>query len=125
MRVEGDWKRDGILVVRGLFDPQRVERLLAVSEQLLEQYHVLNPIDGNPGPAEATSLFQIHHPGFYFGPEAALGPADLLAILEAVADPAVLDLVRGTCNTADPMFSHTSIFFNPEAPGGKGSLGGN
>jgi hypothetical protein len=70
---------------------------------------------GDPGPAEATSLFQIHHPGFYFGPEAALGRAELREILEAVADPAVLGLVRDTCRTAEPMFSHTSIFFNPEA----------
>ena len=58
---------------------------------------------------EAKSLFQIHHPGFF-----APGSPELRELLEAVADPQVLELVRDTCNTADPMFSHTSIFFNPE-----------
>ena len=56
MHVEGDWQRDGILIVRGLFDPERVERLLTVSEQLLQQYHAKNPIDGRPGPAAGARV---------------------------------------------------------------------
>jgi hypothetical protein len=48
MHVEGDWKRDGILIVRGLFAPARVARLLAVAERLLSQYHTKSPADGNP-----------------------------------------------------------------------------
>ena len=46
---------------------------------------------------EAKSLFQIHHPGFF-----APGSPELRELLEAVADPQVLDLVRDTCKTADP-----------------------
>ena len=109
MFVEGDWERDGILIVRELFDAERVGRLLAVAEELLHKFRTLNPIDGKPASKEAKSLFQIHHPGFF-----APGSPELRELLEAVADPQVLDLVRDTCNTADPMFSHTSIFFNPE-----------
>ena len=181
MHVEGDWQRDGILIVRGLFDPERVERLLTVSEQLLQQYHAKNPIDGRPGAAAGAREFLptfgscLAHgllmfntplsssdepvsdpsPGFLLrtgrharagGPEGGNNPQSnfkwtlivpqsspilpnwpsvtlLRQILEAVADPKVLDLVRDTCNTADPLFSHTSIFFNPEAPRPEDSLG--
>ena len=118
MRIEGDWARDGILIARELFDQPRVARLLAVSEELLEQYRTLNPIDGQPGPPSATSLFQIHHPGFF-----GAGSPKLREILEAVADPNVLRLVCDTCKTHDPIFSHTSIFFNPIEPRPPDSLG--
>ena len=118
MRIEGDWARDGILIVRELFDQPRVARLRAVSEELLEQYRTLNPIDGKPGSQSATSLFQIHHPGFF-----GAGSPKLREILEAVADPNMLKLVRETCDTQDPMFSHTSMFFNPIEPRPPDSLG--
>ena len=97
MYVEGDWERDGILIVRELFDAERVDRLLAVAEDLLAKFRTLNPIDGKPASKEAKSLFQIHHPGFF-----APGSPELRELLEAVADPQVLDLVRDTCKTADP-----------------------
>lgn len=104
--------------MRELFDAERVARLLAVSEALLAKYRTLNPINGAPGAPSSTSLFQIHHPGFF-----APGSSELRDILDAVADPSVLELVRDTCNTRDPMFSHTSIFFNPLEPRPAASLG--
>jgi hypothetical protein len=140
MRIEGDWGRDGILVVRQLFDAGRVARLLDISNRLLDML---------PGRAEAKSQFQIHHPKYF-----AVGSPELHEILEATACPDVcvsdcvyvclstscarlhavserdiplshgrLELVRQTCSTKEPMFSHTSLFFNPEAPRAPASVG--
>ena len=35
--IEGDWRRDGYVVVRGLFDPERVAKLKVIAERCLVQ----------------------------------------------------------------------------------------
>ena len=126
MRVEGDWARDGILVIRELYDPARTARLLDISERLLATFRRSDPMSGGPGSPTATSIFQIHRPEYF----PAQG-SETLEIMEAAADPGVLSLVEATCDTPDPLFSHTSIFFNPTesrdellATAGKGGSSG-
>ena len=43
------WRTQGYIVVRGLFDPDRCRRLLAIAESALEQWRRSNPETGEPG----------------------------------------------------------------------------
>ena len=114
--VEGDWQRDGILVIRNLFDRQRTRELLDVAAELLETFYS----EGSSGSAAATSVFQVHDPSKFF----PVGSAQLNTILEAAADPKVVELARSCLQAPgpaavieEPLFSHTSIFFNPRDDG--------
>eukprot|EP01052_Picozoa_sp_SAG31_P029136 SAG31_NODE_2873_length_4972_cov_3.088241_5_plen_349_part_00 len=114
--IDGDWERDGILIVRKLFDSERIQRLQAVADQLLDIFY--RSSDGRQ--EGATSIFQVHDPSKFF----PVGSWQLREILEAAADPKVVELARTCCCggpaadlSEDPLFSHTSIFFNSRDDG--------
>eukprot|EP01052_Picozoa_sp_SAG31_P033353 SAG31_NODE_3757_length_3912_cov_2.865460_1_plen_85_part_00 len=48
MRVEGSWKNDGYVVVRGVFDAKRVSELRSIAEHCINQWKTCNPEDGKP-----------------------------------------------------------------------------
>jgi hypothetical protein len=52
MPIEGDWARDGYLIVRGMFTPERAAQLLRVAEQCMRQWKLCNPETGRPGTAD-------------------------------------------------------------------------
>ena len=57
MRIEGDFAADGFVIVRELFDPAWVERMLPILEAARAAHAVENPETGAPGgsPALVTS----------------------------------------------------------------------
>ena len=111
--LEGDWHRDGYVVARQVFAPERVAQLKVIAERCLVQYCHRGPEDDGPvrTPEETVderTMRQLHHPGYY-----APGERDELAtLLESVADPRILALVESIFGMP-PLFRCTSLFFNP------------
>jgi hypothetical protein len=112
--LEGDWRRDGYVVARQVFAPERVAQLKVIAERCLVQYCHRGPEqeDGLVRTPEETvdqrTMRQLHHPGYY-----APGERDELAtLLESVADPRILALVESIFGMP-PLFRCTSLFFNP------------
>jgi hypothetical protein len=105
------WQRDGYIVVSGLIHSTRAARLGAIAESILDQWRECNPETGEPGGGpDATVMRHLNHPR-YFRQDSARGLVDLL---QAVADPAVLDVCRAILD-AEPLFRCTSLFMNPES----------
>ena len=106
------------MIVRSLFDAERVAGLLELSEQCLKKWKQCNPETGHPGAAQpdrATSMRHLNHPDYFDG--GAKSPQFKL-LMEAVADPEVLR-IAGLCLPDDdlcggPLFRSTTLFFNPE-----------
>ena len=126
LRPEGDWERDGFVVVRSAYGPERTARLCVLSERVLTQCKLDgdSPVDGPrpPGtdPGALTSLRHLNHPR-YFAP----GSPDFVTLMEAIADQAVLSLVQGMLRSP-PVFRVSSLFFNPlltERQGGPAAEG--
>ena len=112
--IDGDlaqrWQRDGYLVVPGLLSAARAARLATIVEPVLAQWRDCNPETGEPGGGpDATVMRHLNHPE-YFSQERR---ADLVDLLQTVADPAVLD-VCGAILGAEPLFRCTSLFMNPQ-----------
>ena len=104
------WQRDGYIVVPGLLSQARAARLAAIAEPILAQWRGCNPETGEPGGgADATCMRHLNHPG-YFDRQSRAG---LIELLQAVADPAVLDVCRVILD-AEPLFRCTSLFMNPQ-----------
>ena len=106
------WSAEGCVVVPGIYDPARVERLRGICESILQQWRVRNPETGQPGGGagggdDATVMRHLNHPGYFDGNAEALG-----VVLNAVADDAVLDVARAILQE-EPLFRCTSLFFNP------------
>ena len=99
--------RNGYAVVRGIFDPDRVARLLPICERVLAQWRE-RPLSDNPpvGPL-ANYLRHLNNPGYHRG-----RPEDLAAILDAAAAPAVLSAVDQALGEPH-LFTGTSLYFNP------------
>ena len=109
--IEGDWRRDGYVVVRGLFDPERVAKLKVIAERCLVQHVTCNPENGVPRTPEATlnhtCMRHLNHPG-YFAP----GTEEFTTLMESIADPQVIELVEGLFK-GPCLFRSTSLFSNP------------
>ena len=83
------WSREGYIVVRGIYEQNRVARLKALCEDILEQWRVSNPEKGEPGGSpDAHVMRHLNHPG-YFSDQ----PDGRPEILEAAAAPSVLETV--------------------------------
>ncbi|MCZ7647803.1 MAG: phytanoyl-CoA dioxygenase family protein [Planctomycetota bacterium] len=103
------WNEEGYVVVRGLFPPERAARLLGILERILGRWRVASAETGKPGGGpDAISMRHMNHPG-YFEPD---NRHEFLELMEAGADPGVLDFVRTILGGA-PLFRCFSHFFNP------------
>ena len=120
MKVEGDWERDGYVVLRGAYSADTVAELLAAAEHCWALYetdpHALPaPRAAGKSTANDTCMRHLNHPG-YLTP----GSRGFRALMEAVADPAVLkQLARMFGN--QPLFRSTSLFVNPREKSSEGS----
>jgi hypothetical protein len=105
--LAADWQAEGYIVVRGLLDVDRARGLERICEPILAQWRQRNPETGEPGGgADATVMRHLNHPGYH------LETKDRRQLLEAIADPAVLDVGRQILGE-DPLFRCTSLFMNP------------
>ena len=102
------WATEGYIVVRGLFDADRVESLKPICESILEQWRTESPEKGEPGGGpEANVMRHLNHPGY--DPSTPGGPKEILKA--AAADP-VREIVSEILGEP-PLFRCTSLFFNP------------
>lgn len=99
----------GLIVVPHIYSAERVGRLRHICEHVLSQWRVLSPEDGRPhiDQANANSMRHLNHPGYFVGRREWL-----VELLDAVADPCVIDSVREVFND-DVLFRCTSLFMNP------------
>jgi len=112
------WNEEGYVIIRGIYAPERAARLREISERILAQWRVCEPASGNAnGDPNATCMRHLNHPGYF-----KETPDEFSELMDAVADPAVLNVAR-TILGAEPLFRCTSLFFNP-LPAGT-SLDGN
>lgn len=106
--LQKQWQEEGYVVVRGLFDSNITAQLRDICFDVLKQWRVRNPENGEPGGGpESTVMRHLNHPRYFDG-----HPDELRALMHAVADPNVLDLGR-TILQGEPLFRCTSLFFNP------------
>ena len=112
------WNEEGYIIVRGLYAPERAARLRQICERILEQCRLLEPASGKAnGDPNATCMRHLNHPGYF-----KETPSEFLELMDAVADPAVLNVARAILGE-EPLFRCTSLFFNPLPTGT--SLDGN
>lgn len=69
MQVEGDWQRDGYVVLRNAYGAAAVASLLEVAEHCWAQYEIEpHAAQGTRDPgasmADATSMRHLNHPGY-------------------------------------------------------------
>jgi len=122
MRLEGDWRADGYLIARELFDAPRVASLLEISEHCRARWMELNPEWGGPGNpqprgspppsaeqlATARSMRHLNHPDYF---EGGAQSEQFATLMEAVADPDVQSLATSVIGPL--LFRSTTLFFNP------------
>lgn len=117
--LQEQWSRQGYIVVSGIYDADRVVRLRALCQAILEQWRVESPETGKPG-AEAHEeglhcMRHLNHVGYF-----QTKPAGRIEMLEAIAAPSVLKFVAAILNE-QPLFRCTSLFFNPQETSTDGS----
>ena len=97
-----------MIVVRGLYSPDRVAWLRATCERILGQWRTCSAETGRPGgDAESSSMRHLNHPGYFPG-----DPDGLREMLACIADDKVLNLCRELFGN-EPLFRCTSLFMNP------------
>lgn len=103
------YETQSYVLVRGLFDRARVERLRLISERVLEQWRGRDPQTGKANDdVDAHVMRHLNHSAYYD----AATRSQFVELMEAVAEPSVLELVRCVI-AAEPVFRTTSLFFNP------------
>lgn len=104
------WQEDGCIIVPELIHAGRAARLADIVEPVLSQWRIANPETGKPGGGpDATVMRHLNHPEYFRSAERP----DLVALLQAVADPAVLNVCHEIL-AASPLFRCTSLFMNPQ-----------
>lgn len=111
MNYREDWQRDGYLVVRNVFDQQQIARLFEVCEANFEQWKNNSTEAGEPagyayGPS-AWSLLHLNHSRYY-----KQNPQDLRVLLDAVANPLALDILRDIFQE-NPVFMQSNYYIDP------------
>ncbi len=101
------WLQDGVIVVRGLYSPERVALLSEICERVLKAWRTRSPETGDPGEPEANSMRHLNHPAYFEG-----DPDGLREMLASIADQKALDLCRVLFDS-EPLFRCTSLFMNP------------
>jgi hypothetical protein len=107
-----EFRRDGLLVLRGLLAPARAARLREVADGLRARYLARDPLTGRRGFLESPWHVQhVNHPGFYAGAPDSWHPETL----ELLADARILDTWRAAVGT-EPVFVNASLFIDPPLP---------
>ncbi|HYF50138.1 MAG TPA: phytanoyl-CoA dioxygenase family protein [Planctomycetota bacterium] len=101
------WKTQGCIIVRGLFERARTERLRVLCEDILSQWRYCDAQSGRSADPDRHEMRHINHPSYFRHQRERL--AD---ILNMAADPNVLRIASAIF-TEPPLFRCTSLYFNP------------
>jgi len=105
------WRRDGCLVLRKVFDLDRVSRLREVCDHARDVWHAEATSESEPGgfgpnPDEWV-LLHLNHPRYH-----RQSNASLPLLLDAIADPLILDLI-GAIMEGDQVFEQANYYVDP------------
>jgi ectoine hydroxylase-related dioxygenase (phytanoyl-CoA dioxygenase family) len=105
-----DWREQGYLVVRKVFDPERIARLLPIVEDVWRQSRIRDAISGDPAPPgdAAHAMFHCNHPDYH-----RADPSRITTMLEAAAQESVLDMPRRLFGE-EPLLRSLSLWFSPD-----------
>ena len=104
----GSWLDEGIIVVRGIYLPERVKWLKDTCERILDQWRKCSPETGLPGGGpQASSMRHVNHAGYFTG-----DPDGLREMLACISDDRVLALCRELFD-GEPLFRCTTLWMNP------------
>ncbi|MCW8130578.1 MAG: phytanoyl-CoA dioxygenase family protein [Planctomycetota bacterium] len=111
------WEREGYLVVPGIFEAARVERLRAIADGIHEQWIACDPQTGQPrSNPDEHCMRHLNHAAYFHDRPAA----DFSELMDAVADDLILGIARAILRET-PLFRCTTYWFNPR----KTSVDGN
>lgn len=104
------WRRDGCLVLRNVLDLERVARLRSICDAARDQWHARATADSEPGgfapgPQEWI-LLHLNHPQYHRDGDS------LPVLLDAVADPLILDLVNAIM-AGHAVFAQANYYIEP------------
>ncbi|MBA2481804.1 MAG: phytanoyl-CoA dioxygenase family protein [Planctomycetes bacterium] len=102
------WREQGYVVVRKVFDAERIARLLPIVEDVWRRSQVREPTAGVPSPPDAPVLFHCNHPEYF-----ADDRSRLAEVLSAGSAERVLDVPRRLFGE-EPLFRSFSLWFSPE-----------
>jgi ectoine hydroxylase-related dioxygenase (phytanoyl-CoA dioxygenase family) len=101
------WRELGYIVVPGIFDRERTERLRAICERILTQWRARDPQTGATAGPDANCMRHLNHSAYF-----ASTRDGFAELMEAVADEDVLAVAR-TLFAEEPLFRCTSLWCNP------------
>ena len=107
------WQQDGFLILRQVFDLDRVARLRTLGDAARDTWHAeatpeSEPGDFGPGPQEWI-LLHLNHPRYHRG-----STSSLPLLLDAVADPVILDLASAIMSGRE-IFMQANYYIEPTA----------
>jgi hypothetical protein len=107
MSVRDQWRTDGFVTLRGLYDEQRTVRLKRICDSVLHQWRERDPVTGQVPAVDAIRMQHVHHPSYF--PDRK---ADLCHLLNAIGDCEVLSTCRDLFEE-EPLFNCTTLYMNP------------
>jgi hypothetical protein len=107
-----DLQRDGFVILPGLIEPSRVQRLREAADGIRARYIRRHPATGKPGfLSNPWHLRNMDHPALYEGaPDWWLSE-----VLELEADPHIREVWR-TATGEEPTFVYGGLFMDPPLP---------
>ncbi len=97
----------GYAILRGAYDQERVARLMAICDRVLEQWRRAPQTDNPPVGPQSNYMRHLNHPEYH-----RESPGELAYLLDSVAAPRLIEAVKAALGE-EFVFSATSLYFNP------------
>lgn len=105
--IRSHYRTHGYAIVRGAYDPERVARLLAICNRVLEQWRRAPQTHNPPVGPQSTYMRHLNHPEYH-----RESPGGLAYLLDSIAEPRLIEAVEAALED-EFLFSATSLYFNP------------
>ena len=107
-RLREQWDTEGYVTVSGVFDEARIENLLRICNDVLEQFLECCPEKNRPGGPDDRCMRNLHRRSYFKD-----RPDDFVFMMEAFSDPGLSDIVEAILGK-NILFRGTSYWFTPE-----------
>ena len=105
--IRSHYRTHGYAIVRGAYDQERVARLLAICNRVLEQWRRAPQTHNPPVGPQSNYMRHLNHPEYH-----RESPGELAYLLDSVAEPRLIEAVEAALED-EFLFSATSLYFNP------------
>ena len=106
--IRSHYRTHGYAVVRAVYDQERVARLLAICNRVLEQWRRAPQTNNPPVGPQSNYMRHLNHPEYH-----RESPDELAYLLDSVAEPRLITAVEAALGD-EFLFSATSLYFNPK-----------